>query len=100
MVSPSDANLRVDMFKLDGDLRDAYVELLSAQCTIDRIRHRYEPKVVAEKGNSFMVMRSISAAKAICEYFSSIQYALLPQAGAPPLPNHDQQTGEGKKRRL
>lgn len=100
MVSPSDANRRVDMFKLDGDLRDAYVELLSAQCAVDRIRHRYEPQVVAEKGNSFMVTRSISAAMAICEYFSLLQNALLPQAGAPPPPNHDQRTGEGKKRPL
>ena len=100
MIFPSDADRRIDMFKLDGDLRDAYVELLSAQCAVDRIRHRYEPRDVAEKGNTFMVTRSISAARAICEYFSSLQNALMPQAGAPPQATDDQRTRESKKRRL
>ena len=86
MFSQSDSDRRLDAFKLDGDLRDAYVELLSAQCAVDRIKLRYMAEDVAEKGNSFVVNRSISAAMAICEYFSSVQKSLLPQAGSPPKP--------------
>lgn len=81
MSSSSDADRRMNNFKLDGDLRDAYVELLSAQCAVDRIRMRYSPEEIAVRGSNFMVARSISAATAICEYFSSVQKSLLPQAG-------------------
>ncbi len=75
---------RIETFKLDGDLRDAYVELLSAQSAVDRLRLRYRPEEVAVGGSSFMVARSISAAHAICEYFSSIHKSLPTQAGNPP----------------
>jgi len=80
MFSSSDAEGRVDSLKLDGDLRDAYVELLSAQCAIERIRLRYSPEDIAIKGSNFMVSRSISAANAICEYFSSVQKSLSPRS--------------------
>ena len=81
---PSDSNRRIDAFKLDSDLRDVYVELLSAQCAVDRIKFRYAPEDIAQQGSSFMVARSISAAMAICEYFSCLQKCLAPQAGPAP----------------
>ena len=81
MFPSSDAERRIDAYKLDGDLRDAYVELLSAHSAIERIRMRYSPQEIAAKGSNFMVSRSISAATAICEYFSSVQRSLPPQAG-------------------
>jgi hypothetical protein len=84
MFFKSDSDRRIDAFKLDGDLRDAYVELLSAQCAVDRIKLRYAPEEIATKGSSFMVSRSISAANMICEYFSRVQQSLAPQAGQPP----------------
>jgi len=94
MFSKSDSDRRIDTFKLDGDLRDAYVELLSAQCAVDRIKLRYAPEEIATKGSSFMVARSISAANMICEYFARVQRSLLPQAGPPPKSRED---GKEKK---
>jgi len=84
-----DVDQRMERLKMDGDLRDAYVELLSAQCAIDRLRLRYTPQDVAKHGSSFMVARSISAAMVICEYFSSIQKSFQPQAGPPPPSKHE-----------
>jgi len=78
---------RIETFKLDGDLRDVYVELLSAQCAVERLRLRYLAEEVAAHGSSFMVARSISAAQAICEFFSSIHKSLPTQAGVPPAKN-------------
>lgn len=85
----SDVDKRLERFKMDGDLRDAYVELLSAQCAVDRLRLRYAPHEVANQGSSFMVARSISAAMAICDYFSSIQKSFQPQAGTSPRPQQE-----------
>jgi hypothetical protein len=78
MFSSRDAERRFDA-KLDGDLRDAYVELLSAQCAVDRMKTRYTAEEVASKGSQFMVSRSIAAANAICEYFSSLEKLLFPK---------------------
>jgi hypothetical protein len=64
---------RIDVFKLDGDLRDAYVELLSAQFAVERINSRYSADMVTQNGGSFLLQRSISAAAAICTYFRELE---------------------------
>jgi hypothetical protein len=91
MVSSRDRDRPLD-FKLDGDLRDAYVELLSAQCAVDRIKLRYSPEDIATKGSAFMVSRSISAANMICEYFSRVQQSFPLQAG-PRRKSREDETG-------
>jgi len=83
-MSSSSNTDRRDAYKLDGDLRDAYVELLSAQCAVERLKMRYSPDELATKGSKFMVSRAISAASLICEYFSSVQRSSQPQAGPCP----------------
>jgi len=79
---------RLHDYKLEGDLRDAYVELLSAQCAIDRVKTRYSPEEVAHCSSKFIVSRSISAAVAIHEFFTSVHNYMLrneppPQAAEP-----------------
>jgi len=69
----ADSKPRIDMFKLDGDLRDAYVELLGAQFAVDRIQSRYSAEIVAKNGGSFLLRRSISAATAISAYFREVE---------------------------
>jgi hypothetical protein len=81
MASRGNSLSRIDLFKLEGDLRDAYVELLSAQSTISRLRLRYSPEEVARNGGSFILLRSISAAESIREYFVSIRKALASSDG-------------------
>jgi len=84
MSLPNNPDRRLETFKLDGDLRDAYVELLSAQCAVERLKMRYSPDDLVSKGSKFMVARSVSAASVICEYFTSVQRSLRPQAGERP----------------
>ena len=69
----ADSKLRIDMFKLDGDLRDAYVELLSAQFAVDRMKSRYSTDAVARNGGTFLLRRSIVASAAIATYFREVE---------------------------
>ena len=85
---PDVGSRHYESWKLDGDLRDAYVELLSAQCAIDRVKSRYSPEIVAGNGGQFLLRRAISAAMGICQYFSAIEKCLpqhdKPQDNYPP----------------
>ena len=88
MLLNDDSQDRIEGLKLDCDLRDAYVELLSAQFAINRVKLRYSPDAVAASGNTFIVSRSISAAESIAEYMGAVKNSLRPQAG-PCLPRTD-----------
>lgn len=81
MLLNDDSQSRIDALKLDCDLRDAYVELLSAQFAINRVRLRYSPETVAASGNRFIVLRSISAAESIAQYLGEVKNLLPLQAG-------------------
>ena len=81
----------LDVLKLDCDLRDAYVELLSAQFAMDRVKLRYSPEMVAANGNPFVVLRSISAAEMIAEYLRGVR-RYLTQAGTYPQPSDNRNT--------
>lgn len=76
MFRKHDQGPDVDAMKLNGELRAAYLELLSAQCAVDRLKHRYTPEMVARNGGSFMLLRSISAATAMFEYFRQVEQQL------------------------
>lgn len=88
MFLNDDSQSRIDTLKLDCDLRDAYVELLSAQFAINRVKLRYSPEAVAASGNRFIVSRSISAAESIAEYLAAVKSSMRPQAG-PCFPRKD-----------
>ena len=96
MASRRDSQAQIDRFKLEGDLRDAYVELLSAQFAVNRIKMRYAPEEIAANGGSFMVTRSINAAENIWEYFIKVRDSLKPQAG--PCPSRQQNDQERPQR--
>ena len=88
MFLNDDSQSRIDTLKLDCDLRDAYVELLSAQFAMNRVKLRYSPEAVAASGNRFIVARSISAAESIAEYLGAVKNSIRPQAG-PCFPRND-----------
>lgn len=67
----------VDTAKLEADLRDAYVELLSAQWAVERIKSRYSPEDVAGVGSHLMMVRAITAANEIYQYFSVLSRYVL-----------------------
>jgi hypothetical protein len=75
MHSPNNSQ-HLDRLRLENDLRNAYVELLSAQFAVDRLQARYKPEDVASLGNSFPLIRSLSAANIICSFFSRVERSL------------------------
>jgi hypothetical protein len=83
MVQSPDSPVRIDLYKLEGDLRDAYTELLSAQFTIDRLRLRYSPQDVATNGGSYLVSRAIAAAEAIHEFLLEVARFMPPKKLSP-----------------
>ncbi len=96
MFLNDDSQSRIDALKLDCDLRDAYVELLSAQFAINRVKLRYSPQVVAANGNRFIVTRSISAAESIAQYLGEIKESIPIQAGPCPRSGEDWEHGKDR----
>jgi hypothetical protein len=70
----------VRKLKLEQDVRDAYVEVLSAHSAVDRLQTRYPHEDVARFGGSFLLLRSLSAARAVCDYFFGLQRCLTKDA--------------------
>lgn len=96
MFLNDDSQKRIDTLKLDCDLRDAYVELLSAQFAINRVKLRYSPQLVAASGNHFIVARSISAAESIAQYLGEVKTSLPVQAG-PCFPQREEPNLESER---
>jgi hypothetical protein len=93
MYPSADSQRRLHDFKLEGDLRDAYVELLSAQRAVDRVRTRYSPDEVAHCSSKFIVARSISAAFAIHEFFNAVHRSMM-RDNESPAPSSESQSNE------
>lgn len=66
------ARKQVDKVRLMADLSAAKVELLSAQCAIDRVRLQYSVQDIAAFGELRTLKRIIASAEALCNFFSQI----------------------------
>src|SRR5581483_1891506 len=82
MFSWEEPKDRAAIAQLNGDLRHAELELLSAQCATDRLRLRFKPEDVASFGQQDVLQKAIRAASAIHEYYSAI-HQRLPKSKAP-----------------
>jgi hypothetical protein len=67
---PTDRNLAI---KLNAELRDAQLELLSAHCATDRIRLRYSTEHVARHGRPDILRKAFGAAKALHNYYTAVE---------------------------
>ena len=61
-----------DPIKLKADLRDTYIELLSAQCAVNRLNMRYPMQALAEHGGE-LLPRTIEFAESIQRFFAEIK---------------------------
>ncbi|HEV3511896.1 MAG TPA: hypothetical protein VGS05_09360 [Candidatus Sulfotelmatobacter sp.] len=64
---------QLDAARLKADLAAACVELLSAQCAMDRVRLQYSPHdvvAIAERGT---VKKALASAEALYRFFSQIE---------------------------
>jgi hypothetical protein len=67
---PIDRNVTV---KMNAELRDAQLELLSAHCATDRIRLRYSTEDVARHGRPDILRKAFGAAKALHNYYTAVE---------------------------
>jgi len=73
MYSWDDAGDRVAIAQLNSELRNAHLELLSAHCATHQLRLRYSMEDLARFGQRDVLRKSVQAATALNEYYSSLE---------------------------
>jgi hypothetical protein len=68
-----------EVAKLIADLRSAKVELLSAQCAVDRLRLQYPISDIVSYGERQTLERAIASVRALSRFFGEIESHLKPQ---------------------
>lgn len=64
---------QLDAARLKADLAAACVELLSAQCAMDRVRLQYSPHDVVACAERSAVKKAVASAEALYRFFSQIE---------------------------
>ena len=64
---------QLDSARLKADLAAACVELLSAQCAMDRVRLQYSPRDVVAYADRSAVKKALASAEALYRFFSQIE---------------------------
>lgn len=82
MYSYQDSDNRIPILQMDSELQHAQLELLSAQCATHQLRLRYSAEDLARFGRRDTLRKSAAAARALNEFYSSIEEK-IPQAAAP-----------------
>ena len=70
---------QIDVTRLLAELSAASVELLSAQCAVDRVRLQYSPQDIAAFGEPRTLKRAIASAEALHQFFSQIETQIRKQ---------------------
>lgn len=64
---------QTEVGRLIADLRNAKVELLSAQCAADRLRLHYSIADIVSFGERQALKGAIASAGALCRFFASVE---------------------------
>ena len=78
-MAVDDSKKRSDIARLISDIRAAKVELLSAQCAVDRLRLQYSLRDIAAFGERRALEGAIASARALHRFFSEIEAAFPPK---------------------
>jgi hypothetical protein len=81
MYSWHDPEDRISIAQMNSELRHAELELLSAHCATYQLRLRFSLEDLARYGQRDVLRKSVEAANALSEYYSSIQKK-IPEAEA------------------
>lgn len=73
MYSWENPDDRVSIVNLNSELRHAQLELLSAHCATDQLRLRFSADDLARFGQRDVLRKSVQAASALNEYYTSIE---------------------------
>lgn len=74
-----EANKPREIAKLIADLRSAKVELLSAQCAVDRLRLQYPIPYIVQFGEPQTLERALASVRALSRFFDEIESQLKAQ---------------------
>ncbi len=72
MSSWNQSDDRVAIAQLNAELRNAQLELLSAECATDRVRLRYSAELVVRHGQRDVLRKAVASAAALHEYYGDI----------------------------
>jgi hypothetical protein len=75
-MSNDESRKQTAIARLASDLRNAKIELLSAQCAVDRLRLQYSVADIACFGEPQSLKGAIASAGALCRFFSSLEEQL------------------------
>jgi hypothetical protein len=78
------AHKRSDVARLMSEIRAAKVELLSAQCAVDRLRLQYSLRDIVAFGERQTLEGAIASARALHRFFSEIEAEFAATAGKQP----------------
>ena len=81
MLSWENPDDRVAIVHMNSELRHAQLELLSAHCASDQLRLRFSAEDLARFGQRDVLRKSVQAANALSEYYTSIEQK-IPSAEA------------------
>ena len=85
MLSWSKHDDRVAIIQMNAELRNAQLELLSAECAKDRLRLRFSPQDIANHGARDVLRKAVASATALHDYYSYLaQHVSDPNSIAPP----------------
>jgi hypothetical protein len=92
MYSWDNPDDRVAIVGLNSELRHAQLELLSAHCATHQLRLRFSAEDLARFGQRDILRKSVQAASALSEYYSSIEKKIpAAETAAAPLPAPSEQ---------
>jgi hypothetical protein len=90
MYSWDNPDDRVTIVQMNSELRHAQLELLSAHCATHQLRLRFSADDLARFGQRDILRKSVQAASALSEYYSSIEQKMpekkMPEAEASSTP--------------
>jgi hypothetical protein len=75
-MSNDDVKKTADVARLIADLRNAKVELLSAECAVDRLRIQYPIPYIVSFGERRTLERALASARALSSFFGKIESQL------------------------
>ena len=90
MSSLDEAGDSVAVLQMNAELRNAQLEMLSAQCATDRLRLRYSAEDIVRHARRDILRKAWSSANALYEYYDSIARELaghdgMEESGTPSL---------------
>lgn len=79
MYSWNEPDDRSAIAQMNADLRNAQLDLLSAQCSTNRLRQRFSVEDLARHGEKDVLRKAIDTAVALNDYFKSVKSGMTAQ---------------------